>query len=90
MRRELVLGTIAAQLMLPWGGCLQSGEVPATIRAIALMVAELVLAAIRHLVIHEPDHGDGTLMAIGIPPFVDLRAVRRVLATLPLFPMRTP
>lgn len=97
MRRDLPLGTIAAQLIHAAGASSAGAQpLPANTRAIALMVADeaelallaerLELASIRHVVIREPDPPwSGALMAIGIPPFVDLRAARRVLAKLPLF-----
>jgi hypothetical protein len=96
VRRDLPLGTLAAQLIHAAGASSASGPaLPPETRAIALMVegeAELAvlaerleLAAVRHVAIREPDPPwSGALMAIGISPFVDLRAARRVLARLPL------
>ena len=52
---------------------------------LALLAERLELAAIPHVAIREPDPPwSGALMAIGIPPLVDARAARRVLARLPL------
>ena len=52
---------------------------------LALLAERLELAAIHHVAVREPDPPwSGALMAIGIPPFVESRAVRRVLAKLPL------
>jgi hypothetical protein len=52
---------------------------------LALLAERLELAAIPHVAVREPDPPwSGALMAIGIPPLVESRAVRRVLAKLPL------
>ena len=52
---------------------------------LAVVAEHLALAAIPHVAIREPDPPwSGALMAIGIPPLVDTRAARRVLARLPL------
>ena len=52
---------------------------------LALLAERLELAAVVHVVIREPDPPwSGALMAIGIAPTVQTRAVRRVLAKLPL------
>ena len=94
MRRDVPLGTIAAQLIHA-AGASSPGALPAATRAVALMVdteAELALLAERlelaeipHVAIREPDPPwSGALMAIGILPLVDLRAARRVLAQLRL------
>jgi len=53
--------------------------------ALALLAERLALAAVSHVVVREPDPPwSGALMAIGIPPLVDPRAARRVLAKLAL------
>jgi len=94
VRRDVPLGTIAAQLIHA-AGASSPGALPAATRAVALMVdteAELALLAERHelaeiphVAIREPDPPwSGALMAIGILPLVDLRAARRVLAQLRL------
>ncbi len=94
MRRDLPLGTLAAQLIHA-AGASSPGALPPDTRAIALMVddeAELALlaerlelAGVSHVVIREPDPPwSGALMAIGIPPLADPRAARRVLARLSL------
>jgi hypothetical protein len=97
VRRDLPIGTLAAQLIHAAGvsAAAGPGALPPDSRAIALMVdgeAELALlaerlelAAVPHVAIREPDPPwSGALMAIGISPFVDPRAARRVLARLPL------
>jgi len=94
VRRDLPLGTIAAQLIHA-AGASSPGALASDTRAIALMVpdeaalaalaARLERAAIDHIAIREPDPPwSGALMAIGIPPFFESRAIRRVLSTLPL------
>jgi len=94
VRRDVPLGTIAAQLIHA-AGASSPGALPGDTRAVALMVdseAELALLAERlelaeipHVAIREPDPPwSGALMAIGILPLVDLRAARRVLAQLRL------
>ena len=94
MRRDLPLGTLAAQLIHA-AGASSPGAIPPDTRAIALMVADeaalallaerLELASIAHVVVREPDPPwSGALMAIGILPLADPRAARRVLAKLPL------
>ena len=94
MRRDLPLGTLAAQLIHA-AGASSPGALPPDTRAIALMVdgeAELALlaerlelASVPHVMIREPDPPwSGALMAIGIPPLADPRAARRVLARLSL------
>jgi hypothetical protein len=81
VRRDLPLGTIAAQLIHA-AGASSPGALPSDTRAIALMVANeaelaavverLERAALPHVVVREPDPPwSGALMAIGIPPFVD-------------------
>ena len=97
MRRDLALGTLAAQLIHAAGASVAfgSGALPPDTRAIALMVDDeaglallaerLELAAVPHVAIREPDPPwSGALMAIGLSPLVDPRAARRVLARLPL------
>jgi hypothetical protein len=97
VRRDLPLGTLAAQLIHAAGAsaALGPGALPPDTRAIALMVVDeaelavlaerLELAAVPHVAIREPDPPwSGALMAIGIPPLADPRAARRVLARLPL------
>jgi hypothetical protein len=94
VRRDLPLGTIAAQLIHA-AGASSPGVLPDGTRAIALMVdseAELALlaerlelASIPIVMVREPDPPwSGALMAIGISPFADVRAARRVLAKLQL------
>jgi hypothetical protein len=98
VRRDLPLGTIAAQLIHA-AGASSPGAIPVDTRAIALMVgneAELALLAerlelaeVRHVAIREPDPPwSGALMAIGIPPLAEStaesRVARRVLAKLQL------
>jgi hypothetical protein len=52
---------------------------------LAALVERLERAALPHVAVREPDlPWSGALMAIGISPFVDPRAVRRVTATLSL------
>jgi hypothetical protein len=52
---------------------------------LALLAERLELAAVPHVVIREPDPPwSGAVMAIGIAPPAQMRAVRRVLAKLPL------
>jgi hypothetical protein len=51
----------------------------------ALLAERLELASISHVAVRESDPPwSGALMAIGIPPLVEPRAARRVLAKLQL------
>jgi hypothetical protein len=96
VRRDLPLGTLAAQLIHAAGVSSLGAELPPDTRAVALAVADepalvrlseaLSLAGLPHVRIHEPDPPwAGALMAIGVRPSSDRPRLRRVLGRIPLF-----
>lgn len=96
VRRDLPLGVIAAQVIHAAGE--SSDRVPSGTYAVALAARDephletlekkLIRLDIPHKAIREPDRQD-ELMAIGIEPVRDRRALRRVVQKLPLLGEKT-
>lgn len=94
LRKDLPLGTLAAQLIHAAGES-SPGELPSHTYAVALaarnekhlefLEEKLRRLAIPHVAIREPDAPwDGALMAIGICPVADRNQVKKVTSSLPL------